>query len=156
MERETTRPDFMSYILANNGDKGARLSQEEIISNASSLIIGGSETTSTLLSGVTWLLLTNPHTMQKLKDEIRGKFKTYDELTISAVNETPYLVAVISEGLRYFPPIPVGFGRKVNKGGEYVSGYFVPEGTIVSVSHYAAYHSERNFRDPDAFVPERW
>lgn len=146
----------MTYILGNNNDKGAQLSQAEMNSNASSLIVGGSETTSTLLSGVTWLLLTNPDKMQKLKDEIRSKFKTYESITISDVNETPYLVAVVSEGLRYYPPIPAGFGRVVPSGGEYVSGYFVPEGTTVSVSHYAAYHSERNFRNPDKFVPERW
>ncbi|OKL59686.1 hypothetical protein UA08_05017 [Talaromyces atroroseus] len=155
-KRNTTRPDFMSYILQNNPEKGARLTEQEIISNASSLIVGGSETTSTLLSGLTWLLLTNPEKMHKLKVEIRGKFKTYDEITINAVNGSPYLVAVITEGLRYYPPIPAGFGRQVNTGGEVISGYYIPEGTIVSVSHYAAYHSERNFKDPDAFVPERW
>lgn len=146
----------MTYILGNNNEKGAQLTQAEMNSNASSLIVGGSETTSTLLSGVTWLLLMNPDKMQKLKDEIRSKFKTYESITISDVNETPYLIAVVSEGLRYYPPIPAGFGRVVPAGGEHVSGYFVPEGTTVSVSHYAAYHSERNFRDPDKFVPERW
>ena len=28
--------------------------------------------------------------------------------------------------------------------------------TIVSVSQWSAYHSARNFKDPDKFIPERW
>ena len=146
----------MAHILANNGNKGATLSQEEIVSNASLMTTAGSETTATLLSGATWLLLKNPDIMQKLQDEIRGKFRTYDDITLNGVNELPYLIAFLSEALRFFPPIPVGFARRVGKGGELVSGYFVPEGTMVSVSHYAAYHSEQNFKNPEAVVPERW
>lgn len=158
MERETTRADFMTLILANNGNKGAKvtLTQGEIDSNAFLFLNAGTETTASLLSGATWLLLKNPEVMQKLNNEIRSRFASYSEITLSRVNDLPYLNAVISESLRYFPPIAVGFGRVVPKGGEVISGYFIPEGTVVSVSHYAAYHSARNFRDPDAFVPERW
>ncbi|KAF7596239.1 hypothetical protein BBP40_002772 [Aspergillus hancockii] len=156
IERETTRPDFMALILANNRDKGAKLSQEEIDSNAFFLMNAGSETTATALSGVTWHLLRNPDVLRKLQDEIRGKFATYDDITLAAVNDTPYLIAVLSEGLRTFPPAAAGFGRVSPKDGESISGYYIPEGTVVSVSHYAAYRSERNFKDPDAFIPERW
>lgn len=28
--------------------------------------------------------------------------------------------------------------------------------TAVSVSHWSAYHSPRNFHMPDDFIPERW
>lgn len=156
MERETTRPDFMTLILANNRDKGAKLSQAEIDSNSFFLMNAGSETTATALSGVTYHLLINPTVLRKLQDEIRGKFATYDEITLTAVNDSPYLIATLSEGLRTFPPAAAGFGRVCPKGGESVSGYYIPEGTVVSVSHHAAYRSERNFKNPNAFVPERW
>ncbi|KAF6220920.1 hypothetical protein HO133_002600 [Letharia lupina] len=155
-ERDTVRPDFMTHILANNGSKGTALSQKEIDSNAGLMITAGSETTATVLSGATWLLLTNPNVMQKVKDEIRSKFESYDDITLSRVNEIPYTIAFLSEALRLFPPIPVGFARRVAKGDAFVSGYFVPEGTLVSVSHFAAYHSAQNFKDPGAVVPERW
>ncbi|KAJ5260989.1 benzoate 4-monooxygenase cytochrome P450 [Penicillium angulare] len=155
-ERNTTRPDFMTLILANNGNRGAKLSDEEINSNAFLFLNAGSETTATLLSGLTFLLLKNPAAMKKLKDEVRLRFLTYEEIQLAAVSGMPYLNAVISEGLRYFPPVPVGFGRAVNRGGEFVDGYFLPEGCVVSVSHYAAYHSASNFKNPESFIPERW
>lgn len=146
----------MTLILANNRDKGAKLSQEEIDSNSFFLMNAGSETTATALSGVTWHLLSNPAVLRKLQDEIRGKFATYNQITLAGVNDCPYLIATISEGLRTFPPAAAGFGRVTPTGGESVSGYYIPEGTVVSVSHHAAYRSGRNFKDPNTFVPERW
>lgn len=154
--RDTSRPDFFTHILAHNDEKGGSLTEKEMESNAQLILIAGSETTATLLSGTTYALLQNPEVMQKLKDEVRGRWKRYEDITLDAVNNAPYLLAVLSEGLRWFPPVPTGFERRVPQGGEIVSGYFLPENTAVCVSAYPAYRSERNFKDPDAFVPERW
>lgn len=155
-ERETQRPDFVTEILKHNGEKGVSISPEELASNASVFLLAGSETTATLLSAATYLLLKNPVVLQKLKDEVRGKWKSYDQITLEQVNNTPYLIAVLQEALRYFPPVPTGFERRVGKGGEFVNGYWLPEGTAACVSSWPTGHSERNFKDPDSFVPERW
>ena len=156
IDRETQRPDFMTEILKHNGEKDRELSRLELANNAVIFITAGSETTATLLSGATYLLLKNPEVMQKLKDEVRGRFDKYDDIKLEEVNKLPYLIAVLQEALRYFPPVPTGFERRVGKGGEFVSGYFMPENTALCVSSWPLAHSERNFKDPDAFVPERW
>ncbi|OCK84504.1 isotrichodermin C-15 hydroxylase [Lepidopterella palustris CBS 459.81] len=156
LEKETARPDFMTYILRNQGSDEKRMTRAEIDSNANLFLIAGSETTATMLSGTTYLLLKNSRVMEKLTKEIRGKFKTSSEITIGAVSKLEYLLAVCSEGLRYYPPVPTGFPRVVPAGGENVSGHWIPAGTSVYVSQHAAYHSSRNFVDPESFVPERW
>lgn len=160
MERETQRPDFMTQILKHNGlkdGKAPRLSDAEMTSNAILMLTAGSETTATLLSGVTFFLLKNPQIMERLKNEIRSNFENYYDITLEQVNtKTPYLLAVLWEGLRIFPPVPNGFERQVGRGGEIVSGYFVPEGTAVSVSQYPCYRSESNFKNANKFAPERW
>jgi cytochrome P450 len=124
--------------------------------NAQTFLIAGSETTATTLSGATYLLAKNPEVYAKLVDEIRSRFTSQAEITIDEVNTLPYLIAVFQEALRYYPPVATGFPRVVPKGGDTISGHYMPEGTAVYVSQHAAYHSERNYKDPEAFVPERW
>lgn len=98
------RDDFMDYILRHNDEKG--LSRAEIASNASLLIIAGSETTATLLSGTTFHLLTNRDKYNKLVGEIREKFSSEEEINMSSVNDLPYLLAVLQEGFRMCMLVP--------------------------------------------------
>ncbi|CAG2010194.1 unnamed protein product [Fusarium graminearum] len=152
--KDNNSKDFMSYILRYNDDRG--MSRPEIIENSSLLIVAGSETTATLLSGVTYQLLTNAETYKKLVTEIRSAFATEEEITATAVDQQKYLLAVLSEGFRMYPPVPAALGRVVPKGGDFVEGHWFPENTTVSVPQLPAYHSALNFKDPEKFVPERW
>ena len=78
-----------------------------------------------------------------------NKHKTIDELE--------YLDVVVKEGLRCFPPIPMSQPRYVPKGGRTISGYYIPEGTIVSCQAYSVHRlNEDVYPDGDKFIPERW
>ncbi|KAF4448693.1 oleate-activated transcription factor 1 [Fusarium austroafricanum] len=151
---DTKSQDFMSYILRHNDEKG--MSKAEIVENAGLLILAGSETTATLLSGTTYHLLKNPDKMKKLVNEIRSTFSSEEEITLTAVDHLTYLLACFSEGFRMYPPVAGGLSRFCPAGGEFIDGYWIPEKTAVSVSHRVAYHSAYNFKDPELFVPERW
>ncbi|KAI9754984.1 MAG: hypothetical protein M4579_004458 [Chaenotheca gracillima] len=151
---DMARPDFVSYILRGQDEKG--MSTKEMHSNCSTILVAGSETTATLLSGLTFYLLTNPDKYAKLVNEIRGRFQSEDEMNTAEISKMSYVQASVEEGLRMYPPVPTGLPRVVPKGGDYVSGRWVPGNTSVSVTQLAAYRSELNFRDPYSFVPERW
>ncbi|CAG9938600.1 unnamed protein product [Clonostachys rosea f. rosea IK726] len=151
---KTDREDFMSYILRHNDEKG--LTKGELVENASVLIIAGSETTATQLSGTTYHLLTNPSIYNRLTEEIRSTFESEDEITLARVNDLQYMHAVFEEGFRMYPPVPTGLPRITPPEGEFIEGYWIPGKTSVSVSQYSSYHNERNFRDAEKFVPERW
>lgn len=58
--------------------------------NAMVLIVAGSDTSATLLSGLLYLLLKNPTCLQKITHEIRSAFKSEDEITFSSVQNLPY------------------------------------------------------------------
>jgi len=58
MERETQRDDFMTYILRHNDEDG--MSVPEIENNTNVLIVAGSETCGTVLSGTTNYLMKFP------------------------------------------------------------------------------------------------
>ena len=65
LKRETDRPDFMSFVLRYNDDRS--MSEKEMKANAALLILAGSETTATLLSGCTYFLLSNPEVSSSIE-----------------------------------------------------------------------------------------
>lgn len=118
--------------------------------------VAGSETTATELCGLTNFLLRNPTKFARLKAELRSACKTEADLNMDILGSLPYMNACIEEGLRIFPPVPIGLLRTVPKGGSLIDGHVVPEGTSVCVASWAAAHSAQNFADPDEFMPERF
>lgn len=144
----------MSYILRENNEKG--MSEDELKVGAQVLIIAGSETTATLLSGATYLLLSNGDALEKLKQEIRSSFKNEDEIDMQSTAGLPYLNAVLEESLRMYPPVPNTLPRTTPAPGEVVCGKFVPAGTSVGIHQLSCYMSEKNFVEPKRFAPERW
>jgi cytochrome P450 len=154
---KTDRQDIMSYIIDSNYSKsGEGLSTEEIHANSYVLIIAGSETTATLLSGCLFLLMTHPEIYEKLVKEIRTSFKSESEITSAACANLKYLLAVLNEALRFYPPVPGALPRQVPHHGATVDGQPVPPGTAVSVYTWAANYSPSNFFAPKKFAPERW
>ncbi|KAH0847707.1 cytochrome P450 monooxygenase [Fonsecaea pedrosoi] len=83
----------------------------------------------------------------------------HEELTENAAtsfDQLPYLDAVVKEGLRCFPPIPMSMPRYVPQGGSMIDGHFVPGGTIVSCQAYTLHKDPVVFPQPLEFLPERW
>ncbi|OBT82403.1 hypothetical protein VE02_08402 [Pseudogymnoascus sp. 03VT05] len=155
MNDNSEHKDFLWYIMKQR-EKKSDVSDDEVIINAALFIIAGSETTATLLAGLTNQLLRNPEKLKRVTAEIRSRFATEADLTFDNIMSLPYLNACFDESLRIFPPVPVGLLRKVPKGGDMIDSNFVPGGTSVSVPAWAASHSPANFKDPDTFLPERW
>jgi len=126
MAMVTDRPDFMSYILKYNDEKG--LTVPEIRSNSNVLIPGGSETTGTFLTGTTWHLLKNPKVYKTLVEEIRSSFTSSEDITIGKLIHLKYLTGVIEEGLRIYPPVPSNMPRVIPEEGAMICGKWLPGG----------------------------
>lgn len=93
-------------------------------------MLAGSETTATTLSGATYLLLTHPAALAALAREVRSAFASADEITLGSVSagKLPYMLAVLNEALRLYPPVTSGLVRVVPAEGEQISGHYVPGG----------------------------
>lgn len=154
MALEGGRDDLIEGLLKKKDDWN--IDFETLRANAGTLIIAGSETTATLLTGATFLLLTNPDKMKRLVAEVRSSFKSNDEITLTSVGSLTYMLACLTESMRRYPPAPIGLPREVPKGGAEVAGHIVAEDTIVACWQWAMYHSTRNWVDPFTFRPERF
>lgn len=133
---KTDRKDFMSYALRamERDDPSTMMSNEEIMTTFEVLMVAESETTATLLSGVTYQLLKNPDVLKKLVAEIRSTFAHSHEITTVSVNDLKYQLAALDEALTIMPPVASALVRLVPSGeGEIVGGHFVPGGTRVGI-----------------------
>ncbi|GAB1217298.1 hypothetical protein ATERTT37_006536 [Aspergillus terreus] len=142
------RSDFMDHVL--HQPEGWGLTFTELLSNSSLLIMAGSETTATLLSGAVYLLLTNPGKMQKLVDELSTVFPGGSMVNIKSTSRLTYLPAVIEET----PALPAACCWDSSRCTGWRLGYRWT--TSVAVHHLAAYHSPLNFEQPADFIPERF
>ncbi|KAJ3575547.1 hypothetical protein NPX13_g3997 [Xylaria arbuscula] len=90
------------------------------------------------------------HVQRRLQQELRTNPDVpFDKLR--------YLDAVVMEGLRCFPAIPMSLPRYVPPGGRTIDGYFIPERTIVSAQAYSTHRIDQAvFPEPDLFNPDRW
>ncbi|KAE8351605.1 cytochrome P450 [Aspergillus coremiiformis] len=146
------RNDFVANLL--KPDSG--VTDPEYQSTVQALIVAGSETTASLLSGLTFHLLSNPEKLQKAMKEVRREFDAADQISFVSVNRLPYLLACLNEAFRVYPPVVDGFPRNTGSNVEVIMNQAVPPKTIVRMSHWAAYRSPQNFVRPDEYIPERW
>ena len=64
--------------------------------------------------------------------------------------------AVIKEALRLSYGSTGRLQRVVPEDGTVIEGIAIPAGVIVSHSTFVYHNDERYFRNPSAFIPERW
>lgn len=70
--------------------------------------------------------------MAKLTREVRSAFETEDQIDLVSVQKLDYMLAVLDESLRMYPPVPAGGPRKIAPGGDVILGQFVPGGVSSS------------------------
>ncbi|OCK73848.1 cytochrome P450, partial [Lepidopterella palustris CBS 459.81] len=132
--------------------------------NAGFILSAATEPVSDTLCGAVYLLAKHRGVLEKLQKEIESSVKSDKEITMSAFANMPYLHAcgglpsstVLNEVMRCYTPTPAGARRKTPRGGATISGYYVPEGTIVCIYQYPAFTLPNNWAYPDKFIPERW
>ncbi|KAF2769006.1 putative P450 monooxygenase [Teratosphaeria nubilosa] len=151
----TEASDIWAFITADT-TAASSLDREERYSIANEFMIAGTETSATTLSGLLYHLLCNPEWLQRLTQDLRAHFSSVEQISMAELQNNKVLDAVLKEGMRVYPPVPVGFPRFVPQGGIEIEGYYMPEGTRVAIYYLATSMDKRLWKDPKSFRPERW
>lgn len=142
--------DFISMLMDMKDDNNNPLSDRFLRDIVLNFMIAGRDTTSILLTWMSYMLYEHRDVELKLLDELRRD-------PASAYEDLPYLRAVIDETLRLYPPVPVNF-KQAQKDGCFPAGnYKYRRGQEIQFSAYTVHRNEE-FWGPDAreFKPERW
>lgn len=140
-------------LVAKLARKDSPLSHTQVAAECKDHMAAGIDTTGDGLCFLMWELSQphNVHFQERLCEEL-GTARPDIPL-----DKLPYLDAVVKEGLRCAPPIPMSFPRYVPTGGRSIDGHFVLEKTIVSCQPYTVHRMDENvFPEPDMFNPDRW
>jgi cytochrome P450 / NADPH-cytochrome P450 reductase len=86
------KKDILDTMINGKDPKtGKGLPDSNILANMLTFLIAGHETTSGLLSFMTYYLLKNPETMRKLRAEVDGVLQGRP-LQVSDLSKLPYLI----------------------------------------------------------------
>lgn len=77
------------------------------------------------------MLLTHQEILQKTIDEVRSSFSSEAEIDLLSVQKLGYMMAVLQETLRMYPPVPATIPRKAQPGGDMICGQYVPENVSI-------------------------
>ena len=152
------RGDFWDGIISKGADhtNDDGMTKPEMVNNASALVLAGSETTASILSAATYLILKHPQVLSKAIAEVRSAFTHATDISLLSVSKLPYMLAVFNEAQRIYPALPQVFPRTPPRGGGMVAKKWIPEGMGTIVHLLAAFHLNSNFHRPNEFLPERW
>ncbi|KAL2831535.1 putative cytochrome P450 [Aspergillus cavernicola] len=136
--------------LFGGGNEG--LPETEIVNEAISFIIAGTDTTATTMTYLVWEVCRNPHIKKLLLTELAGLQDHYDH---DDLRPLPYLNQVIMETLRLYTGVPSGLPR-VSQHGATLGGCWIPAGVVVTTQAYSLHRIPSIFTDPEKFDPSRW
>ncbi|KAK7060606.1 hypothetical protein VNI00_001372 [Paramarasmius palmivorus] len=146
-----------------------RMSDEDVVANMSSIVLGGQETTSGALTRLLCLIVKDLDLQQRLRNEINEAKNGSQELPYAELNALPLLDGVCREALRLFSPVtfvwrdttedcvvPLQFPIPGPDGHE-VKELLISKGTPVYVGLSASNRSRAIWGDDvNELKPERW
>ncbi|KAF5857935.1 hypothetical protein ETB97_005125 [Aspergillus alliaceus] len=124
----------------------------EIINEAISFIIAGSDTTATTMTYLVWEVCRNLHIKKSLVLELASLPNDFQHDDLRSL---PYLNQVITETLRLYTGVPSGLPR-VSRQAANLSGHYIPAGVTVTTQAYSLHRDPDVFTDPERFNPSRW
>jgi cytochrome P450 len=135
------RADVLSLLLRARDEDGRPMSDAELRDELFTMLAAGHETTATALAFAFDLLLHNPDTLARLRDEL-------------ASEDDAYLDAVGTETLRLRPVIDAA--ERALTRPRRVGGYELPAGIRVYPGIALVHRRPDLYPEPDRFRPERF
>ncbi|KAI1158429.1 cytochrome p450 benzoate 4-monooxygenase [Nemania serpens] len=158
------RHDILEMLCRSKDAEGKPMPRDELVSEALTELIAGSDTVSNTACAVIYWILDgerrNPGTVvPRLQAELDEAIHASPSIAAHReVKNLQFLRLCIDEGMRLHSTSAIGLPRLVvGKGGVSCESEHFPEGTVLSVPSYTLHHTEDIWgTDVEEFRPERW
>ncbi|KAM0820327.1 putative Benzoate 4-monooxygenase [Seiridium cardinale] len=158
------RHDILEMLVHSTDSDGNPMPQDELVSEALTQLIAGSDTVSNTACAVIYWILAGerraPGTIiPRLQAELDAAIPSSSAIAAHAdVKNLKFLRQCIDEGMRLHSTSAIGLPRIVTakQGVDYGKEHF-PEGTVLSVPSYTIHHDADVWGpDVEEFKPDRW
>ncbi|KAL7539502.1 hypothetical protein ACHAWF_006429 [Thalassiosira exigua] len=155
--RPSKGDDLLTALLkseAQSRDVSPEDSHEDLVKMLLTLFFAGYDTSSVLLSMITYVAASDPVLQRTCAREARDASETLDDDASAWESNLAYCRAVVLETLRVHPPVYTN-ARNLNDD-VVLDGRIIPKRTRVVVPIVQVHTDPRNFARPKEFLPERW
>ncbi|QKQ76853.1 cytochrome P450 [Nostoc sp. TCL240-02] len=146
------RVDILSMLMLAQDETGQLMTDHELRDQLITLIVGGYETTASVMAWGLYWIHKKPLVHEKLLQELDTLGDSPDPMSIYRL---PYLTAVCNEILRISPVLLFSFPRVVQEPVKLL-GHSLEPGTVLLPSIYLTHQREDLYPQPKQFKPERF
>ncbi|KAL5489561.1 hypothetical protein EMCRGX_G018670 [Ephydatia muelleri] len=150
----TSEEEVPNDILLQSTVGVKSVDMETLVDDFVTFFVAG-ETANTLSFAII-LIHQHPEVLDHLLSEVEGVLGDRNEVTGDDLDKMKYTEQVIQEVLRLYPIALPSLAKDSPKGGIVMSGYHIPEGTMIQFWTTAMCRNPEYFDNPDAFDPSRF
>lgn len=155
---EESTPNMLEYLVSQTEDPN--LVRDALLA----FLLAGRDTSTSLLTFMTYVLALYPDVYQRLRAEIDEAGSEDQALTADKIRSMRYLRATINETLRLFPPVPFNIRRSTDEPSVLPSTlskvpgglYMYPRCSITFSPLHIHRRTDLWGEDAEEFKPERW
>jgi len=146
--------DILALLLsAKDLETGRVMSDDELISNLSTFMVAGHETSATALAWTLWLLAKDQATQERLRSEIEAVIGKR-EIAPEDIERLTFARQVLQESMRLFPP-STGVLRAPSEDIT-IGPHKIRRGEPVILAIWCMHRHERLWEEPNGFDPNRF
>ncbi len=146
--------DILALLLsAKDPETGRVMSDNELISNLYTFMVGGHETSATALAWTLWLLAKDQATQERLRAEIASVIGER-EIGPEDIDRLTFTRQALQESMRLFPP-SIGLGRAPRRDVT-IGPRRIARGETVILASWCMHRHEKLWEEPNGFDPDRF
>jgi cytochrome P450 len=146
--------DLLAMLMeAKDAETGESMTDKQLRDEVMTMFLAGHETTANALAWTFYLLSTHPDVERRVRAELDAALAGTPP-TMADLPRLPYLLQVIKEAMRLYPPAWM-IDRNTVADDE-IGGYRIRRGTLVLISPYVTHRHPGMWPNPEGFDPERF
>ncbi|MCH5645666.1 cytochrome P450 [Gordonia sp. ABSL49_1] len=150
-KRAKETPDLFSVLCHAESEEGHRFTDEDVVNHMIFVLMAAHDTSTITMTQMAYRMAKSPEWQERARAE---SLELNPELGYDDLSRMGALDLILKESLRMCPPVPAQPRMAIKDTS--VQGFFVPKGTIVTVSQLTNHRDPEFYTNPDMFDPERF